>query len=309
MSLISGKSKAEALPQIQGHLLKVARQKAGMTEAEVALKLCLSKKSVIQLEEGGTSTFFSEPHKVSVAKRVIALFNLDENQVLVMPQPEQEQQPDLPFDEPIATTGASATKVSEKIVVQDPPKISLDDLSSGEVTPMGQKHERSPRAVVSLALVVMVGVGFYFTQDAILGLFASDPKPVVTDVKNEEPPPPETAPAVMAPVAVTPSCPKVEGVVPEVRVFEPVKVGNFVFVQAKVKQIVCVADGSGKINMQVLEAGSNFNFIGNAPFTVSSEDLSQIAIFYQGKSVRIEKAQAAVKLIETKLVALASPAN
>ena len=309
MSLVSGKSKVEVLPQIQGHLLKVAREKAGLTEAEVALKLCLSKKSVIQLEEGGTSTFFSEPHKVSVAKRVIALFNLDENQVLVMPEPQQNQQPDLPFDEPVAKASASAVKVSEKIVIQDPPKISLDDLSSGEVAPMGQKQERSPRAAVSLALVVMVGVGFYFTQDAILGLFASDSKPVVTEVKNEEVPPPEPAPAVMPPVAATPACPKVEGAVPEVRVFEPVKVGNFVFVQAKVKQTVCVADGSGKTNMQVLEAGSNFNFIGNAPFTVSSEDLSQIAIFYQGKSVRTEKAQVAVKLVETKLVALASPAN
>ena len=166
-----------------------------------------------------------------------------------------------------------------------------------------------PLSAYMVALVVMVGVGFYFTQDAILGLFASDPKPVVTEVKNEEAPPAEPAPAVMPPVAAAPSCPKVEGAVPEVRVFEPVKVGNFVFVQAKVKQTVCVADGSGKTNMQVLEAGSNFNFIGNAPFTVSSEDLSQIAIFYQGKSVRTEKAQVAVKLVETKLVALASPAN
>ena len=202
-----------------------------------------------------------------------------------------------------------SVKFSKKIVIQNPPKISLDDLSSGEVALMGQKQERSHRAAVSLALVVMVGVGFYFTQDAILGLFASDPKPVVTEVKNEEAPPAEPAPAVMPPVAAAPSCPKVEGAVPEVRVFEPVKVGNFVFVQAKVKQTVCVADGSGKTNMQVLEAGSNFNFIGNAPFTVSSEDLSQIAIFYQGKSVRTEKAQVAVKLVETKLVALASPAN
>jgi len=69
VSLVSGKSKVEVLPQIQGHFLKIAREKAGLTEAEVALKLCLSKKSVIQLEEGGTSTFFSEPHKVSVAKQ------------------------------------------------------------------------------------------------------------------------------------------------------------------------------------------------------------------------------------------------
>ena len=307
---MGGKTKAEALPQIQGHLLKVAREKAGMTEAEVALKLCLSKKSVIQLEEGGISTFFSEPHKVSVAKRVIALFNLDENQVLVMPQPEQDQQPDLPFDEPISVSQVSPTKASEKIVLEDPPKISLDDLSSGEMSSMGQSQERSPRALVSLALVVMVGVGFYFTQDAILGLFASDPKPVVSEVKNEEAPPPEpAATSAIAAVAAVPTCPKVEGVVPELKVFEPVKAGNFVFVQAKAKQIVCVADSSGKTNMQVLEAGSNFNFIGNAPFTVSSDDLSQVAIFYQGKSVRIDKAQAAVKLIETKLAALAAPTN
>ena len=122
MSLVSGKSKVEVLPQIQGHFLKIAREKAGLTEAEVALKLCLSKKSVIQLEEGGTSTFFSEPHKISVAKRVIALFNLDENQVLVMPQPEHNQQPDLPFDEPVAKAGALAVKFSKKIVIQNPPK-------------------------------------------------------------------------------------------------------------------------------------------------------------------------------------------
>ena len=59
------KNKLEILPEIQGKVLKAAREKMRYKPEDLAQKACLSKKHIIELEEGGVSSFYSEAHKVT----------------------------------------------------------------------------------------------------------------------------------------------------------------------------------------------------------------------------------------------------
>ena len=69
-------------------------------------------------------------------------------------------------------------------------------------------------------------------------------------------------------------------------VSEPTKPGNFVYVVTKSKQTVCVIDASGKSTMQTIDAGANHTFTGKAPFTVLTNGLSQVNVYFQGRPVK-----------------------
>ena len=48
------------IPQINGALLRMRREELGWALADLATRACLSNKQVKQIEEGGTSSFYSE---------------------------------------------------------------------------------------------------------------------------------------------------------------------------------------------------------------------------------------------------------
>jgi len=57
------KNKAAAIPEIQGKVLQSARQRLQMKPEELGAKACLSKKHIIQLEDGGVSVSIRKPTK------------------------------------------------------------------------------------------------------------------------------------------------------------------------------------------------------------------------------------------------------
>ena len=93
------KNKVEVLPQIVGSAIIAGREKMRLTQEQLAHQACLSKRQIMQLEEGGISTFYSEAHKITVAKKVAKLLNIDESQVLVDPRGDAVLQENLPFDQ------------------------------------------------------------------------------------------------------------------------------------------------------------------------------------------------------------------
>jgi transcriptional regulator with XRE-family HTH domain len=72
----------QPLPIIDGDSLKKARTEKNLTEAELAKECILVAKHIIQLENDGTSNFFSAHHKVQVAKKVGRYLGLQENEYL-----------------------------------------------------------------------------------------------------------------------------------------------------------------------------------------------------------------------------------
>lgn len=293
------KNKLEILPEIQGKVLKAAREKMRYKPEDLAHKACLSKKHIIELEEGGISSFYSEAHKVTVAKKIAKLLELDEARVLVHPdgdaikqktlvfdtsvdEPEVQELPDDVPPAPVQKTLPALEKVE---------KVNLENIKSGDSGRSPKVNMESGKRAGALALVALVLLGLYVTKDSIIELVSPTPEPpkaelVQEQVVEEAKPATAAAPAVVAAAPVDSACPKPDASPTAYTVSDPTKPGNFVYVVTKSKQTVCVIDASGKSTMQTIDAGANHTFTGKAPFTVLTNGLSQVNVYFQGRPVK-----------------------
>jgi transcriptional regulator with XRE-family HTH domain len=78
-------------PEINGALLRMRREELGWALPDLATRACLSNKQVKQIEEGGTSSFYSESVKVTAAKKVGGILGLPEQSIFVMDIPELDE--------------------------------------------------------------------------------------------------------------------------------------------------------------------------------------------------------------------------
>jgi transcriptional regulator with XRE-family HTH domain len=211
---IGSKNKIEILPEIQGNALKAAREKLKLEIKDLAIKACLSKKHITELEQGGVSSFYSESHKITVAKKVAKILQLDESLVLVHPDGDLAQQESLSFDAPAdeveqlfktqetkATRDIKEITAEARLVVEDsnqakvksakksepsqPTKVTLENLQSGgQMDSSKPKTKRSRSGLASVLLLILVAGGLYSSKDDIIALFnppAAEPQPVVVD--------------------------------------------------------------------------------------------------------------------------------
>jgi transcriptional regulator with XRE-family HTH domain len=210
---IGSKNKIEILPEIQGKALKAAREKLRLDPQDLATKACLSKKHITELEEGGVSSFYSESHKITVAKKVAKILQLDESLVLVHPDGDVVQQESLPFDAVIDDSEQSKsteTKVAKEVravtseakpmteesnqasvdaktkaSASQAIKVSLENIqTSGQMDSSKPKTKRSRSGLVSVLLLILVAGGLYSSKDDIIALFnppAAEPQPVVVE--------------------------------------------------------------------------------------------------------------------------------
>ena len=61
---------------INGELIKLRREERGWTQSDLAIRACMSIKQIRQIEEGGTSAFYSEPVKLTATKKVATLLGI-----------------------------------------------------------------------------------------------------------------------------------------------------------------------------------------------------------------------------------------
>ena len=206
---IGSKNKIEILPEIQGKVLKAAREKLRLDVQELAVKACLSKKHITELEQGGITSFYSESHKITVAKKVAKILQLDEALVLVHPDGDLAQQESLPFDAAVEETqqpvkvqetkAAKEEKVSAPAAEESnqqttkpataptnkPIKVSLENIQTGgQMDSSRPKSKRSRSGLVSILLLILVAGGLYSSKDDIIAVFnppAAEPQPVVVE--------------------------------------------------------------------------------------------------------------------------------
>ena len=186
----SSKNKSDVLPEIQGQVLKAAREKMRLKPEELAHRACLVKKNIFELEEGGTSSFFTEAHKVNVAKKVAKILELDEAQVLVHPDGDAIKQKTFVFN--LSSDGVEADEppdeaadASSQTTLSTPGKIKLENIKSGAFGKTPQISIQSVRRIVSLGLVSLVLVGLYLTKDNIIELVRPTPQPPKVEVTQE----------------------------------------------------------------------------------------------------------------------------
>ena len=66
---------------INGDLLRLRREAKGWVLNDMATRACMSVKQIRQLEEGGTSAFYSTAVKATAAKKVGALLGLSSEEL------------------------------------------------------------------------------------------------------------------------------------------------------------------------------------------------------------------------------------
>lgn len=107
------------LPEIIGSALKAAREKRGMERGELATQCCLSSKMILELEEGGNSSFYNFQLKLSSAKRVGTYLGLSpadylEQPVEVVPQIPQVTSPEVESSPETLDANSSQENISAK---------------------------------------------------------------------------------------------------------------------------------------------------------------------------------------------------
>lgn len=112
--------KHDAQLEIIGSVLKDAREKKNLARAEFANSCCLSTKMILELEEGGMSSFYTFELKIATAKRVGRLLELDEASYLI--DPRATESADDTLDTPIEEQEIFAPKKLEVVGTDSGPK-------------------------------------------------------------------------------------------------------------------------------------------------------------------------------------------
>ncbi|QWD94937.1 helix-turn-helix transcriptional regulator [Polynucleobacter sp. MG-Unter2-18] len=178
--------KHDAQLEIIGSVLKDAREKKNLARAEFANLCCLSTKMILELEEGGMSSFYTFELKIATAKRVGRVLELDEASYLI--DPRATESADDTLDAPIEEQEISAPKKIEVGGTDSGPKnpplknetISLLELANPQVLNLeeslnhvdrkqGFKFSTAGASVVTIRVMVIL-FGFSVLTGAIYGL-------------------------------------------------------------------------------------------------------------------------------------------
>ena len=79
----------------------------------------------------------------------------------------------------------------------------------------------------------------------------------------------------------------------------PLKPGNFVYIEALADSVLCVLDGDNKLSTLTLKAGMNQTVKGLAPFLLHTNNWQGLQVFFQGRLVRTELAESSHLLLNS----------
>jgi transcriptional regulator with XRE-family HTH domain len=206
-------------PLINGALLRMRREELGWALADLATRACLSSKQVKQIEEGGTSSFYSETVKVTAAKKIGGILGLTEESIFVV------QEPDELRDEANATEVAEVSESTGYDSSATNPDIaspavkpylkspSIETTVIQKSTNSALDSEDKPKPKNSLWYIIALFV-------AALGLAAVMQKPVMAP-PAEPPPPIQVLPSDQADSAVSAPAEAASSVAPMAPVAAP----------------------------------------------------------------------------------------
>jgi len=269
--------------------LKSLRLAAELDHAQLALMANLSAAQTRQLEEEGSSLFYSPQIKAQSLRRVIRLL-----------ETASQEQPTVPVL-------ASSPPRSSSNVIDDIIRLTEKNLKSQVV----HSQVRRPGGLLSkfwggwgVALVLVVLAVWQYNQHSHQGLYSEWVEPITAKVlpapeglKIEDMPAsvpevraPEPAPVAKdVPVAATTSpaadCANIQSEPVTLTSVSPNKPGSYVYMVASKATTVCVDDGKNKRTLVTLTPGSGRSIHGSAPWTLASSDMKSVQVFFQGAKV------------------------
>ena len=308
-----------------------AREKLGLSVKELASQACLSARQIEQIENGEMSSFYGAKIKLTAAKKVAKILGLSEEEAFNNSDTITELKTAMaltPEEFQVIDTKAHFESNVRQEKKQDQPQTNKVVEVHTNVTPSilgASRPKQTPNkgTFIWLGLIAVV----VFSVINLRPLFFVNKSKEIAVVKEEviEKPPVDekviepvvvatsVTPAV-APVPtpiVTPlvqagsdvaagseACPASDAIIPSYKTSSPKKSGDMVYVQVKSKQVICIADASGRIQNRMLEPGAGASFYGRPPFKVLSSGLGQLDVYFQGSKVRPENLDGKTILLE-----------
>ena len=271
--------------------LKSLRMAAGLDIAELAAKANLSAGQVRQLEEGGESLFYSPQIKNQSLRRVIRML-------------------ETPAESPAEDRHASDREARKsQNVIDDIIRLSEQNLKSHVVTSAVKRPGRTQAKLlyVGAALILLALLAWQFNRQPSQELYTEWvepmtakvlPEPAVVEDTKAPTVPEVSAPVEAAPVATLPveAVPVVEAPTPNdcskintepktVSTAIHNKAGTYVHLYSNKAIQVCVDDGQKKHTLVTLVPGVGKSVHGTAPWTVASNDMKSLQIYFQGGKV------------------------
>lgn len=318
-------TQSNKLPDIRKEAFKKARESAGLSTQELALKACLSNRQIEQLENGEMASFYGAQVKYTAAKKVAALLKLSEKEafdfasepIAIDKVAMVEETPPVEIKKTkttkaettkVETTKADVTKVeTKKVEVDKPtqastPAVSRPDLSLElqdiVVVNSVAKQSASPSSQKKWLLMLSLIAAVIFSVVNLRPMFF--PEAPKEEVAVTLPLPVEPAPVpeekasaaipVMPPAAIAATsstdCPAMDSAPATYKPDAPKKAADMVYMQSKSAQMVCVIDALGKVQNKQLEPGIGVSVYGKAPLKVLTSGLDQVDLYFQGAKVR-----------------------
>ncbi len=323
---------------IDGNKLKQAREAKGMTVAETALLVTLSREQIVHIEEGGERPFYTPAHKLLAIRKYATAM-------------------DIPYDEVVTGPGAEQTMP----IPEDAPPAMMSHSEGEEAADLRlaavERNAEIRRKLLMGAIAITVLLAIYAKMRGSQDELYSAVNPPEVQVMAEEPAAPATeasagkesslpataastvspaalaAPApVSAPVTAQPSAPVPASATAaatdsvtkpaadkmtaeagdecqfkagsEIRTWSPPyqrKSDVRLFVISPKGGSLCIADASGKSKLITLKPMNGQSFSGKPPYTVRSSQLATIEIYLQGLRVKVPAEAESLRLVPTQV--------
>jgi hypothetical protein len=311
--------------QEHGALLKKLRVNARLDVTSLAHRNTVSKSQVVQLEDGGDSSFYNPDIKYSTGKKLLKFLGHDLLETSAAQPASLEPAKTIP-PEPIAPSAqaVSLPTVEPTVLAPIQPTPNAPEAPPNILKP---SSANAPSAVTSRNMtwgLLLVGMACF----AFFGLLDSDKiqpsapaaksavtdnlptaevKPVAEESKSqgqEQNIQPTTAPADAATSAAnSASAQKAQEVATamsenakkclwkdaetELVPATPKKAPEYVYMVATKDMFVCVMDGNERVAALNLKNGERRSIYGPAPFKVQSASLPELQVFFQGTPIAI----------------------
>ncbi len=287
------------------HQLKGARLQAGVSDVAFARDNAIALRHLQQLEEGGSSAFYSESIKYDMGAKLLKRLGVEPHVANAV-----DTVPDLPKAGPDQT--AATVDTASSVVPPEP----LATLPGPAAVAQKTSHSRLPTIVLSL-----VGLGLIMAGISLIpSIHPPGATQGVVQVSATAPPLTEAMPAprgtesgaavqedrvgqaasadksaatpagtaTSSAALVPPSSPELcntNGAAQTIVPSQPSKAADYVYVTAVSDVSVCVRDAAGQVTRKSLQAGQSVNIPGQQPFEVTGENLNQLRVFFQGQRI------------------------
>ncbi len=287
------------------HQLKGARLQAGVSDVAFARDNAIALRHLQQLEEGGSSAFYSESIKYDMGAKLLKRLGVEPHVAKAV-----DTVPDLSKAGPDQT--AATVDTASSVVPPEP----LATLPGPAAVAQKTSHSRLSTIVLSL-----VGVGLIVAGISLIpSIHPPGATQGVVQVSATAPPLTEAMPAprgtesgaavqedrvgqavsadksaatpagtaTSSAALVPPSSPELcntNGAAQTIVPSQPSKAADYVYVTAVSDVSVCVRDAAGQVTRKSLQAGQSVNIPGQQPFEVTGENLNQLRVFFQGQRI------------------------